>query len=52
MHTAVIIVITYDPISKSGVVVLTTGTPSYRDKADIYKVCGEICSYFYQNVLE
>ena len=45
-------VLSYDAKTGDGIVVITTGTPKTKDKYDIYAVCGEICDYFYKNVLQ
>ena len=37
----------YDPVSKDGVVVLTTGAKSTKDDRGIYAVCGEITTSVY-----
>jgi hypothetical protein len=39
--------ISYNPTSKNGVVVLTSGTSGARDAYDIYAVCGEISESVY-----
>ena len=38
---------TYNPDTKMGVVVLTTGAQSTRDKYGIYAVCGDITNEIY-----
>jgi CubicO group peptidase (beta-lactamase class C family) len=37
----------YNPETKNGVVVLTTGASSAKDDYGIYRICGEISEYFY-----
>jgi CubicO group peptidase (beta-lactamase class C family) len=41
--------ISYDPISGDGVVVLTSGASGNTDSYGIYAVCGEITEYIYRN---
>lgn len=38
----------YDPVAKDGVVVLTTGADGGLDDKGIYAVCGEISQYIYE----
>lgn len=38
---------TYNPEEKTGVVVITTGAQSTRDKYGIYAVCGDITNEIY-----
>jgi CubicO group peptidase (beta-lactamase class C family) len=41
--------LSYNPVTKNGVVVLTAGALGSKDGYGIYKVCGEISSYIYAN---
>lgn len=43
--------LSYDPIARDAVVVLTTGASGRKDSNGIYAVCGEISQYIY-NVIE
>lgn len=38
---------TYDPVTRDGVVVLTSGASGAKDEYGIYKVCAQINSYIY-----
>ena len=42
--------ISYNPISGDGVVVLTTGASGQTDTNDIYSICGEISEYIYRHM--
>jgi CubicO group peptidase (beta-lactamase class C family) len=42
--------ISYNPQTKNGVVVLTTGASSSKDQYGIYRICGEISDYVYSNM--
>lgn len=44
----VLSVATYDPVSRCGVVVITTGAQDSRDEFGVYRVCGEICTRLYE----
>ncbi len=46
----VLSVATYDPISRCGVVVTSTGAQELRDEFGVYRVCGEICSRLYEQL--
>jgi len=39
--------VTYDPVTRDGVVVLTSGASGAKDDYGIYKVCAQINSYIY-----
>lgn len=39
--------LSYDPVTKDAVVVLTTGASGSKDSTGIYAVCGEISQYIY-----
>lgn len=41
---------TYDPVTRDGVVVLTTGASGAKDDYGIYKVCAQINSYIYDAI--
>lgn len=41
----------YNPNTKDGVIVITTGASAIRDSNGIYAVCTEITEYLYKNVL-
>ena len=40
----------YDPDTRDGVVVLTSGASGARDGQGIYAVCGEISRYIYDTI--
>ena len=42
---------TYDPVTRDGVVVLTSGASGAKDEYGIYKVCAAINEYIY-NVIQ
>jgi len=42
--------ISYNPVTRDGVVVLTTGANGATDEYGIYAVCGEISEYIYRNM--
>lgn len=41
---------TYDPVTRDGVVVLTSGASGSKDEYGIYKVCAEINQYIYDTI--
>lgn len=38
----------YDPVERDGIVILTTGASASKDSSGIYAVCGNIARYFYE----
>ena len=41
----------YNPSTKDGVVVITTGASQIRDTQGVYSICSEISEYVYKNVI-
>lgn len=41
--------VSFDPASGDGVIVLTSGADGRKDSNDIYAICGEITEYIYRN---
>ena len=42
----------FDPADKSGVVIITSGAISPRNKNSVFAVCDDVMNYCYENILK